>query len=504
MINSLNHDFRKELLRTDIVPKELNKVTQKYKELFLADIKRGKIKVEDVTQCQCGSHNLEELTKIDRFGLPFGSLICKACGLVITSPRLSQDSLPYYYDKFYHPLTYGKEHLENQEALFAKGQGKKIFEIVKDFLPPKDTLRVLEIGAGTGNVLLEFKEEAKNENIQIDEIGTEYSQDCIIKCQEKNINIIYGNIQTILTYKEKFDLIILSHVFEHFIDLQKELNDIKTLMHQESLLFIEVPGIMENHKKHYYNFSFLGYSVHAHMYNFTLESLNRILSLSEFKALFSNNDVSSVYHLSNDVIDKNDNSYSKVLNYLEFLDYNQNYFKQEYFKNNQMITNRDDAIHRLKAEIEKQSIIIENRDITIYDLKEKIEKQSIMIENRDNAIRDLKQKQSIMIENRDNAIRDLKIRDLKQKIEKQSIVIENRDNAIRDLKQKIEKQSIVIENRDNAIRDLKQKIEKQSIVINNKDHLLEELKIKIVNLEEILSSRKKILKVLFQGGYKND
>ena len=62
----------------------------------------------------------------------------------------------------------------------------------------------------------------------------------------------------------------------------------------------------------------------------------------------------------------------------------------------------------------------------------------------------------------------------------------------------------MIENRDNAIRDLKQKIEKQSIVINNKDHLLEELKIKIVNLEEILSSRKKILKVLFQGGYKND
>lgn len=92
MNNLLNQNFRKELLRTDIVPRKLNKVSQKYKELFFEDLKKGIIKTEVVEVCQCGSENLERLTNIDRFGLPFGSLICKDCGLVITSPRIREES----------------------------------------------------------------------------------------------------------------------------------------------------------------------------------------------------------------------------------------------------------------------------------------------------------------------------------------------------------------------------------------------------------------------------
>ena len=312
MYNLLNQDFRKELLRTDVIPRKLNEVSQKYKELLLKDLEDKVIKTEIVEKCQCGSENLEELTRIDRFGLPFGSLICQDCGLVITSPRISQESLPYYYDKYYHSLNYGKEHLEKQTALFADGQGKKIFTILKDFLPKKERITVLEIGAGTGNVLYEFKEEAKKENIDVEELGTEYSKDCIDKCKENKINTIFGSIQTVLELNKKFDVIILSHVFEHFIDLNKELEDLKKLMIDETLLYIEVPGMLVNHKKSYYDFSFLGYLVHAHMYNFTMDSLTNILIRNGFNAIYKNEEIECIFKKSNSINYKKINSFEKI------------------------------------------------------------------------------------------------------------------------------------------------------------------------------------------------
>ncbi len=317
-MSNIDKDFRKELLRTDIVPRKLNEVSLKYKKMFLEDLKSGKIKTEKVTQCQCGSQNLEQLANIDRFGLPFGSLICKDCGLVITSPRICEESLPYYYDKYYHPLNYGKEHLEDQTALFADGQGKKIFNILKEFLPYKEKLKVLEIGAGTGNVLAEFRDEAKLNNIHIEELGTEYSNDCIIKAKkENNINIILGNIETVVKRKEQFDVIILSHVFEHFIDLQEELDRLKKIINKDTLLYIEVPGIIVSNKKSYYIFSFLGYLVHAHMYNFTKDSLVNVLQKNGFENIFVNEEVESIFKIG---INSNNiwkNSYEDIINYLE-------------------------------------------------------------------------------------------------------------------------------------------------------------------------------------------
>ena len=332
MASLLNKDFRQELLRMDIVPRNLNDVSKKYKEMLIQDFKNRVIKTEVVKTCQCGSENLEELTKIDRFGLLFGSLICKQCGLVITNPRISEESLPYYYDKYYHPLNYGREYIRKENVAFARGQGKKIFNILKSFLPNKKEFMVLEIGAGTGNVLFEFREEAKKENITVKELGTEYSEDCILSCKEKNINVIQGNSETVLNLKKeesKYDIIILSHVFEHFIDLNYELILLKKLMHNETLLYIEVPGIMAIHKSKWYNFSFLGYSIHAHMYNFTKESLNNILLSNGFNSVFLNDEVESVFKIGMNKNVKINNAYIKILNYLEFIDNNNSYFKQE-------------------------------------------------------------------------------------------------------------------------------------------------------------------------------
>jgi len=391
--------------------RKLNDISKKYKSLLLADIQNKKIKLEEATSCICcTSANLEKLLDVDRFDLPFGSYICKDCGLVITSPRIQQESLPYYYEKYYHPLNYGKESLEHQVALFKECQGKKIYRKLQLHISNKPELDVLEIGAGVGSVLDEFREEASKEKIKVNLLGTEYSAECIEQCKRRNIIAIEGNAETVLTQNRKFDIIILSHVFEHFIDLENELNVLKKLLKDDGLLYIEVPGLLDNHDKAYYDFSFLGYSVHAHMYNFTLVTLRNIVEKYGFILEEGNEKVETIFHLgkNNHVNIKNDTE--RIGHYLEFLEQNQSFALSQ----KEQIEIRDKELARQKEQIEtrdkelaRQKEQIETRDKELGRPKEQIEtrekeltRQKEQIETRDKELARQKER----IETRDKEL----------------------------------------------------------------------------------------------------
>ncbi len=389
-MNSFSH-YRDELLRDDVTPRKLNDIAKRYKELFIQELDEDKIKIEEVSVCKCGSDNLEQLTKIDRYGLPFGSLICKNCGLVLTNPRIKQESLPYYYENFYHPLNYGKERLDGLQALFQVGQGKKIFEIVNQSLPIKKKWVILEIGAGTGSVLREFKNEALLHNIEIDELGTEYSHDCLFLCKKNGINVIHGDLDTIVNKTDSFDLIILSHVFEHFINLEANLSKIKTLLKNRGILYIEVPGIERNNTVSTYNFDFLEYLTHAHMYNFNAHSLEKIMSLNGYRKISINETVESVFvpdPQSSGTIDYPDN-HKRVLGFLKRLVMSKIFLglgiQHLIEKQKTSIETRD------KEQIEKQNIRINTRDKEIKTFQEQIKKQNIRINTRDKEILEFKE-----------------------------------------------------------------------------------------------------------------
>ena len=376
--------------------RKLNNVSEKYKTLFMTDINNNKILLEDINTCICCSgQTFEKLLEVDRFDLPFGSYICQDCGLITTSPRIKQESLPYYYEKYYHQLNYGKEDLGEQVALFAEGQGRKIYKKLEKYFSDKSKLDILEIGVGVGSVLDEFRTEAKTNNIEVNLLGTEYSSECINQCNNRNIATIQGNAQSVLAENRKFDVIILSHVFEHFIDLGNELNILKKLLKPDGLLYIEVPGILKNHNKPYYDFSFLGYSVHAHMYNFTLVTLKNIVQKYGFLLTEGNEEVEAVFQIKENLENKIENDYLRTKYYLDFLEDNQLFaIKQQkevlkvkdISKFKQMIENRDRDINKFKQ-------MIENRDRDINKFKQ-------MVENRDKDINKFKQ----MVENRDNQI----------------------------------------------------------------------------------------------------
>lgn len=276
-------------------PLFVNDITNKYVDLLLNDIKKGKLLLETISNCACGSNDLEIIEKKDRFGLAFNSLICNKCGLINTNPRIKEESLEYYYKNLYHYLTFDTESLENIKSLFSDNQGNKIYNIVKDHLESKESIKVLEIGCGTGSVLNEFKNEAEKDKIKVTLFGTEYNDQCVENCIKNGINILSNNLESIESCELKYDLIILSHVFEHFINLNKNLNIINNLLKEDGILYIEVPGVQSIHNNKYYKSSFIKYLSHAHIYNFSLEALKTILSQNNFICLYGNQNVESIF-----------------------------------------------------------------------------------------------------------------------------------------------------------------------------------------------------------------
>ncbi len=300
-----NDSFRAVLPETSSLPlfadttttQIMNEVVIETVAAFRKAIENGEIKLEEITHSPFGGKPLLPLSEIDRFALPFGSWLCPDSGLVVTSPRIKETSLPLYYEKYYHPMNYGKREMSMQQSLFAAGQGEKVWDILKPYLQGgiQKKLEVLEIGAGLGDVLNGLQNKASRDGIEVDAVGTEFSSQCKIIAQNRGIKMIAGGFQEALALNKRYDIVILSHVFEHLTNLGDSMEYLHQLLAPKGLLYIEVPGIMALNRRPVYDFNFIRYSIHAHIYNFNLTSLAYILKQGRFHLLSGNEECEAIF-----------------------------------------------------------------------------------------------------------------------------------------------------------------------------------------------------------------
>lgn len=234
-----------------------------------------------VTTCKgCLRNSFQRIAISDRFGLPFRSLLCLECGLVSTDPTISTAHIQEYYERFYTPLTMGRSGDDAPEFLVDETQGKKIFDFVSDHFSGlgKNRLRIAEIGCGSGRNLSDIRELAAGMNIETDIYGCEYSSYYKDKAvRELHINYEIGGPESLSSIGVKFDLIILSHVFEHLTEPIKTLRESGDLLAKNGAIYIEVPGILSFQNRKYYGGILERYLTHAHLHNFCLDSLSRMI-----------------------------------------------------------------------------------------------------------------------------------------------------------------------------------------------------------------------------------
>lgn len=231
-------------------------------------------------QFNCDNKDQQVLFTNDRYGFNLNTVLCKKCGLIFSNPRMSQDATNHFYSSDSYRKIYDFAFGEKLEEYIEKkfkiefSQQKKIInlnsyydQLFFDIINSSNIeyRSVCEIGAGAGWNLKPFKSIGK------DVLGYEPSRLLSNFSSKKGVKVINGFVEDV---NGEYDLIILRHVLEHFLNPIKEIMKIRE--YTKKYLFVEVPGCINK----------IPSIQNAHNVNFSLNTLNYVLNKCGFKKIF--------------------------------------------------------------------------------------------------------------------------------------------------------------------------------------------------------------------------
>lgn len=295
----------------------LNELQIRMKKQIERKIEGGIYLFEEVACCVCGGRNFEILSEKDRYGLYMPVVVCKDCGLIQTNPRMTQEAYNQFYVVEYRKLYVAKD-IPTEE--FFKGQyqrGKRIYGYLKESLGIDLTnLKVLEVGTGAGGILYYFKK--KGNEIYGCDLDSEY----IAFGRDKyNLNLRVGTIDDIHINWIP-DIVIYSHVLEHILNPVEELIKLKSIVDENSYIYIEFPGV--KYLTHSYEMNFLRLLQNAHIYYFTLTTLKNVLKKACYDFVWGNEVIYSIFKKSLTRMENNYNyesDYGDVTSFLRKMEF---------------------------------------------------------------------------------------------------------------------------------------------------------------------------------------
>ncbi len=196
------------------------------------------------------------------------ALLRSPCGLIRTIVKRKND---FVSGKIYEYKSEANKHYRHQAKEFTQF-AKSIIR----FLDKKGGT-LLDIGCGFGWVVKEAKDQGFNSTgIDSSHPYTEFGK--------KKLNVDLKNVSLKeFNTKKKYDTIILNHVLEHIVDLNKSLFKIHSLLvNKNAEFFIASPNINSLMFKIFKN-KWYGLQPNQHVWQFSPESLGEILRVNNFK-----------------------------------------------------------------------------------------------------------------------------------------------------------------------------------------------------------------------------
>jgi len=153
---------------------------------------------------------------------------------------------------------------------------KRVIMQLEEFIV-KDTT-ILDIGCANGGLLMELKT-----NGYVNLFGLDPSQTCVKNVNELNIRAFTGSLLcNELKGKEKFGLIILSHVLEHIRDLNKAMEAALELLDESGYIYIEAPNAKEYESHFIVPFYYFD---SEHINHFDKESLKNLFAVHGIQSI---------------------------------------------------------------------------------------------------------------------------------------------------------------------------------------------------------------------------
>lgn len=192
----------------------------------------------ELKECLCGSRQNKKLFDYDRYLLKNRIVTCKNCGLIFTNPMLKKTFLRNFYQSDIYRKLYNHKLNENIDNIFLEEGDNSInaLNFLEKFILPKKNLNIIEIGSGHHSNLVNFKQLGNLYAI-------DYSEESKKKAEKIGIRFEQGGVEALKKLDIKFDIIILSHVIEHFQDFSNDMLEIRKFSSENSLFYIEVPSM---------------------------------------------------------------------------------------------------------------------------------------------------------------------------------------------------------------------------------------------------------------------
>lgn len=182
---------------------------------------------------------------------------CCCCSFIYADLLLTQKDLDIYYSEI---SKYEDKQLSTGGGYeyFDKKRLEGVAKYLDNFFPDK-SIKIADIGCAIGGLLEQLKGKGFNNLIGIDP-----SKSCVqITKQEKGIDCIHSSLFEIDESFGKFDLLIISHVWEHILDIDNAIKSLQKILSPNGCIYIECPNAMN-----YTN------TIHAPFQEFNTEHIN--------------------------------------------------------------------------------------------------------------------------------------------------------------------------------------------------------------------------------------
>ena len=261
--------------------------SKNYHNFFNNHAKKNYKLVEN--NCLCGVKNDILLSQSDRHCVDFVTVVCKSCGLIRAQNYFRDEDVADFYKNYYRTVSYSDTYKETSPSdMFDKQKrnSKYKYDLLNEYkIKSLNNLKIIDLGGGVGGVLDHFE---KNNDKYLFDFYDPY----LSYAKSKGIKSIKGGLDAI---DFKPDIIILSHVIEHWNNFDYEIKQlIKIQKKNETLNYIEFPGI-DSIKTGRREGDILG-DIHVpHVYYFSSYVFENLMNRHGFEKVYLDSLIKSIF-----------------------------------------------------------------------------------------------------------------------------------------------------------------------------------------------------------------
>lgn len=197
--------------------------------------------------------------------------LCRHCGLVFQSPRMTAEELNKFYEVEYRSLYQGDKGPSKKDLNTQRGRAAALLSLINGQV--QNVSRHLDIGSSTGQLLQRFQKAFVTQPVGV-EPGESYRQ----HAQSHGLKI-YPSLEDLKRASvQRFNLITMAHVLEHLPDPVAYLRNLREeFLVSNGWLLLEVPNLYAHDS----------FEV-AHLFAFSAHTLREVVQQAGFEMVALN------------------------------------------------------------------------------------------------------------------------------------------------------------------------------------------------------------------------